>query len=44
MAERHSMTVPDVVAQVRDCRLAAFVRETFALVASALLEARSRVR
>jgi putative transposase len=38
MAEGHSMTVADVVAQVRDGRLEDFVRETVELVARALME------
>ena len=39
MAEGHSMTVADVVAQVRDGRLEDFVREAVALVARELMEA-----
>jgi transposase-like protein len=38
MAEGHSMTVGDVVAQVRDGRLEDFVRETVAFVARSLME------
>src|SRR6516162_1454433 len=39
MAEGQSMTVADVVAQVRDGRLEDFVREAVALVARELMEA-----
>ena len=39
MAEGQSMTVADVVAQVRDGRLEDFVREAVALVARQLMEA-----
>jgi putative transposase len=39
MADGHSMTVADVVAQVRDGRLEDFVREAVALVARELMEA-----
>ena len=39
MAESQSMTVADVVAQVRDGRLEDFVREAVALVARELMEA-----
>ena len=39
MAEGHSMTVADVVAQVRDGRLEDFVREAVALVARELMNA-----
>ena len=39
MAEGHSMTVADVVAQVRDGRLEDFVREAVALVARELMDA-----
>jgi putative transposase len=39
MAEEQSMTVSDVVAQVRDGRLEDFVREAVALVARELMEA-----
>ena len=39
MAEGQSMTVADVVAQVRDGRLEDFVREAVALVCRELMEA-----
>jgi hypothetical protein len=39
MAEGQSMTVADVVAQVRDGQLDDFVREAVALVARELMEA-----
>jgi putative transposase len=39
MAEGHSMTVADVVAQVRDGRLEDFVREAVALFAREMMEA-----
>ena len=39
MAEAHSMTVADVVAQVRDGRLEDFVREAVTLVTRELMEA-----
>ena len=39
MAENQSMTVADVVAQVRDGRLEDFVREAVALVARELMDA-----
>jgi transposase-like protein len=39
MAEEQSMTVADVVAQVRDGRLEDFLREAVALIARELMEA-----
>ena len=39
MADGQSMTVADVVAQVRDGRLEDFVREAVALVAREVMEA-----
>ena len=44
MADGQSMTVADVVAQVRDGRLEDFVREAVALVARELMEARDHGR
>jgi hypothetical protein len=42
MAEGQSMTVADVVAQVRDGRLEDFVKEAVALVARELMEGEIR--